>query len=314
MPGSECNYVIIQCITDCKAYLNRVGANQSKIPQCVQSHRHSRLCSKVVTRRVRSREPSRISLKKILQSLKSRKLRQKCKKMLGKTVPVSSVLHSIAENYKHWKTRYVCREDSFYSYYFKTTKKSTMIYNSSERNILLSGDVELNSGPVTVESLSTIKEISFSDRNFVLKYRMLRYRLRPLDVGGGGDCFLKSVSHQLYGDTRHHLELGATGVRYLTENPERFIESNTETSWLQYLSSISMQGTWAGNIVIQALADAMNLKIYIIESDENFREVTLAEPANAVENPKLIYIGHIGQVHYICLNLFSIMQLKFKSH
>lgn len=78
--------------------------------------------------------------------------------------------------------------------------------------------------------------------------------------------FFKSVSHQLCGDSSSHLELRTTGVRYLTENPERFIESNTETSWLQYLSSMSMQGTWADNIVIQAVADAMNLKIYIVES------------------------------------------------
>ena len=36
------------------------------------------------------------------------------------------------------------------------------------------------------------------------------------------------LSHQLYGDSSHHLELRATGVRYLTDNPERFIEGNTD--------------------------------------------------------------------------------------
>ena len=53
----------------------------------------------------RNREPSRVPLKKVIQSLKFRKLRQKRKKMLQKTVPVSPVLHSIAANYKPWKTR-----------------------------------------------------------------------------------------------------------------------------------------------------------------------------------------------------------------
>ena len=38
---------------------------------------------------------------------------------------------------------------------------------------------------------------------------------------------------------------------------------------------MSMQGTWADNIVIQEVADPMNLKIHIIESDENFRDVTI---------------------------------------
>ena len=65
---------------------------------------------------------------------------------------------------------------------------------------------------------------------------------------------------------------------------------------------MSMQGTWADNIAIQAVTDAMNLKIYIIESDENFRDVKLVEPANTVENPQSIYIGHVH-----CLLVFSIM-------
>lgn len=114
-------------------------------------------------------------------------------------------------------------------------------------------------------------------------------------------------------DSSHHLELRATGVRYLTDNPEQFIEYNTETSYLQYLSSVSMQGTRADNIVTQAMADAMNLKIYILESDENFRDMTIVEPANTVENPQSIYIGHIGQVHYVssCSALYAVkIQIK----
>ena len=41
------------------------------------------------------------------------------------------------------------QEGSFYTYYFKSTKKSKMTCNSSEQNILLSSDVELNPGPAT---------------------------------------------------------------------------------------------------------------------------------------------------------------------
>ena len=38
---------------------------------------------------------------------------------------------------------------------------------------------------------------------------------------------------------------------------------------------MSLQGTWANHIIIQAVADAMNLKVHIIESDSNYREITL---------------------------------------
>ena len=46
----------------------------------------------------------------------------------------------------------------------------------------------------------------------------------------------------------------------MRDNPERFIESNTETSWLSYLNDItcmSIQGTWADALIIQAVADAL---------------------------------------------------------
>lgn len=47
---------------------------------------------------------------------------------------------------------------------------------------------------------------------------------------------------------------------------------------------MSMQGTWAGNMITQAVADTLNLKFYIGESDENFMEITSVEPANARAN------------------------------
>ena len=45
----------------------------------------------------------------------------------------------------------------------------------------------------------------------------------------------------------------------MRENPERFIESNTENSWLRYLNKMCTQGTWADALVIQAVADALKV-------------------------------------------------------
>ena len=42
-----------------------------------------------------------------------------------------------------------------------------------------------------------------------------------------------------------------------------------------------------------------DFKILIIESDTNFKEMTLVEPANAIENPRSICIGHIGEMYQI---------------
>lgn len=165
---------------------------------------------------------------------------------------------------------------------------------------MLSGDVELNPGPVIFDDVSTVQGISFKAPDFIFQYRLLRYRLRPLDVGGGGDCFFKSISQQLCRDTSQHLRIREAGVQYLMENPGRFIESNVEASWLRFLSSMSRQGTWVDHIIIQAVANVINLKIHIIESDNNFRDMTLVEPSNrTIQNARSVYIGHIGQMHYV---------------
>ena len=57
--------------------------------------------------------------------------------------------------------------------------------------------------------------------------------------------------------------------------------------------------TWAHHIIIQAVADAMNLRLHIIESNENFSHMTLVEPSNMINNPMSIYLGHIGEMHYV---------------
>ena len=69
--------------------------------------------------------------------------------------------------------------------------------------------------------------------------------LRSLDVSAGAsDCFFRSVSHQLYGNSK----------------------SNTKNSWLRYLNNMSIQGTWADALIIQTVADVLKVTIQIVES------------------------------------------------
>ena len=44
------------------------------------------------------------------------------------------------------------------------------------------------------------------------------------------------------------------GVSYLMNNPERFIESNTDIPWAPYLSNMSCQGTRADHLLYKQLA------------------------------------------------------------
>ena len=58
------------------------------------------------------------------------------------------------------------------------------------------------------------------------------------------------------------LEIKARCIQYLRDNPERFVESDEETSWLEYVIQYVLE---YGLIIIdiQAVADTIDLKIRI---------------------------------------------------
>ena len=86
--------------------------------------------------------------------------------------------------------------------------------------------------------------------------------LQSIDVGGAGDCFFRSVSHQLYGNSNHHMRIRTAGVQFMRDNPERFIKNNTENSWLSYLNNMCIQCAWADALILQAVADDWAFKIW----------------------------------------------------
>jgi hypothetical protein len=81
-------------------------------------------------------------------------------------------------------------------------------YDIFQNKPLLSGDIELNPGPV--QNTNSLTRLPL---HVVLEQRLRSYELRPFDVGGDGDCFFRAVSHQLYGDPEHHFEVRAAGSR-----------------------------------------------------------------------------------------------------
>ena len=74
------------------------------------------------------------------------------------------------------------------------------------------------------------------------------------------------------------MRIHTAGVQFMRDNPERFIESNTENSWLRYLNNMSIQGTWADTLIIQAVADALKVTIQIVESNQGFAPLTTVYP------------------------------------
>ena len=121
----------------------------------------------------------------------------------------------------------------------------------------------------------------------------------PYDVGGNGDCFFKSVSHQLYKTADLHFEIRKAGIQHLNNHPEYFIESISDNNWQSYIQQMSTSGTWCDNIIIQAVSNAFNCIIHITESDINKPDGTVITPVLCQEQPKTIFIGYINELHYV---------------
>ena len=98
----------------------------------------------------------------------------------------------------------------------------------------------------------------------------------------------------------------------MRNNPERSIESSTDHSSLRYILSLYMshQGTMADALVIQAVADALNLTLHIIESNPEFALVINISTVRAT----VINIGHLGEIYYVPTQFPSTNQPLKKHH
>ena len=147
--------------------------------------------------------------------------------------------------------------------------------------------------------------------------RLLQKGLQPFDVGGCGDCFFRSVSHQYYGSPDFHIEIRQAGVKHLQEHPELFVESVSEHSWQMYLQRMTTPGTWCDNIIIQAVANQLHCVIHIIESRLSCPEGSTITPSGDQEITKVLFVGYIEDLHYVSTvphgrNTNALRYLKFK--
>ena len=187
-------------------------------------------------------------------------------------------------------------------------------------NFKLSKDVEKNPGPtqynsdhheVIIRSLmqnhhsSTMQLASPISSENLMQSRLGELGLQSIDVGGASDCFFRSVSHQLYGNSNHHMRIRTAGVQGMRDKLERFIESNTENSWLRYLNNMCIQDTWADAPIIQAVADALNVTIQIVESNQGFAPLTTVDPVQERNTSSTITVGHIDECHYVSSTAFQ---------
>ena len=287
----------------CERIENHINDYNVAISEKVEAHKKRANCQ-----RKRDREPSRVPVKRILKALKKRKARKRLKSFVRQHLPDSSFISNLCKNYKTCNFWYTT--DHFYSkfvFYMKIPKRKcetrerystcncrqTHIHVPDSFPGIHNSNARLNGG------MSPVNAVSHDLPWNRLTERLCLIGLIPHDVGGCGDCFFKSVSHQLYRTADLHLEIRMAGISHLQNYPELYIESISNDYWNNYIQQMSKQGTWCDNIIMQGVANAYNCVIHITESNINSPEGTILTPVADQEGRKTIFIGYINELRYV---------------
>ena len=263
--------------------------------------------NKANKKRKRDREPSRISVNRVLRVLKTKKFRRKVKNFLRKSIPSNSFVNYLCGNYKYWHLWYNT-EHYFGQHVFfplKRKNKTNLKRHACNQTNLFLVARKPDFYQFSATS-STLKGGVLPNENFdselpwsTLTDRLAQISLVPHDVGGSGDCFFKSVSHQLYETSQLHYEIRMSGIAHLNDHPELYIESISNNNWANYVQQMSNPGSWCDNIIVQAVANANNCIIHITESDVNKPQGTTITPKFQDNCSRVIFIGYINELHYV---------------
>ena len=89
------------------------------------------------------------------------------------------------------------------------------------------------------------------------------------------------------------------GISHLHNHPELYIEIISDDSWENYIRQMSLLGTWCDHLIIQAVANALNCVIHIIDSHANSPQATIVTPVVQQGTQQTIFIGYINHLHYV---------------
>ncbi|XP_062596773.1 uncharacterized protein LOC134258254 [Saccostrea cucullata] len=130
------------------------------------------------------------------------------------------------------------------------------------------------------------------------------------DVVHDGNCMFRAIADQFMingriGYTPERLRCAA--IDYLRKNPYKrdgeHIQSFLCTeSWQDYLSRMSKSNEWSDHIILQAVVDAYNLEVVVINVFLEDIRKTVVKPENKRNRtPLQFFLGHLGEFHYLSL-------------
>ena len=134
------------------------------------------------------------------------------------------------------------------------------------------------------------------------RVQLAQFGLRVKEMGADGNCMFRSLSDQLEGHEKLHMKYRQEAVTFIEEHKEEyapFIED--EETVEQYLAELQKDGTWGGQMELQALSNIYRFN-YIVHQVDNPIMAFSNFPWGTVPTLHLSY--HLGE-HYNSVRLLE---------
>ncbi|KYN99694.1 putative OTU-like cysteine protease [Plasmodium gaboni] len=154
----------------------------------------------------------------------------------------------------------------------KKTEKKKNNYNN----------IESERGGITYSLINDYHDTNFK-KNFYIK-----------SIRTDGNCLFRAVSDQLYNHEENYKEIRKKVVEHLLKNEElykNFIEY--DESYKSYIERISLDGTWGGQLELQAVGEIYKVNILIYQENGCILEIK-----NHSDDNKCIQLHYASSEHY----------------
>ena len=134
-----------------------------------------------------------------------------------------------------------------------------------------------------------------------LREQLHELGLRVKEVAADGNCFFRAMCDQRWGDEDEHLHLRRLTIEYMKANKddfEPFIEDDEK--WDAYVERMGEDGTWAGNMELQAASLVCMTNVCVHQAGQPRWEIVNFPTAD-----RWFHVTYEGGDHYNSVELIS---------
>jgi len=133
---------------------------------------------------------------------------------------------------------------------------------------------------------------SSAERKFADELLQDGFRIEYID--GDGNCLFRSLSDQLYGDDKKHIEVRDAIMNYIAANDEHFsLFIEDDESFDDYVNRLRCPGEWGGHQELYAASQVLCVDIHVHQLDGP----TFLLPSPAKSRTEL-HLSYHGEYHY----------------